>query len=648
MNKIYSKFIVSILISLVPFLGFSQKIEVGAQKKADRLYASYNYESAEKIYQKLVQSNPKSVKNLERLADCYVKSNKYEDAEKVYQKLLSIDSNPRNLKAYASVLKSNAKYEDAKAKFQDYLLQTNDSLNIKNEILGCDSAIIWMEHPLKYDIKNQSAVNTSLSEFGPSRSGNNLFYVSEPAASLLKKEYERTGNSFLRINLATVDSNFQLINPKTDNSIYNLEKFHSGPIISNKARNKFYVTRNYEGKKGEISSEGSLRFRTNNLTLGIYSIKNSQLVEQSFPYNNIKNYSVGHAALSSDEKVLYFVSDKPGGFGGTDIWFSELQADSTWSKPLNAGAQINTPQNEMFPSIGQNDTLYFASNGHVGMGGLDIFKAFGERNNWTNPENLKYPINSSADDFSFLLEKSSLDTTIGYFASNRNGGIGSDDIYSFHDIKVKPLYFAIKGAIINKGTGLPLKDISVSLYANGVKIVDNASMSKDYQISLEPNTDYSIIAKKLKFLADSVSLTTKGLKESKIFSVDFKLDSLFEIGKIITIPNIYYDFDQDSIRTDAAKVLDGLVRTMLDNPTLEVELGSHTDSRGDAEYNQKLSLRRASYAVKYIVGKGIGIKRIKAKGYGESGLINKCSNGVECSDEEHEANRRTTFKILKY
>jgi len=183
-----------------------------------------------------------------------------------------------------------------------------------------------------------------------------------------------------------------------------------------------------------------------------------------------------------------------------------------------------------------------------------------------------------------------------------------------------------------------------------VKIVDKLIPNSDgsYSLDLKPNTDYGVLAKKERFQSDSLLVSTKGLTKSKTFDVDLSLDSLFQIGKVITLANIYYDFDKDSIRLDASQVLDGLVRTMLDNPTIEIELRSHTDSRGDDDYNQELSQRRASAAVKYIVSRGINANRIFAKGYGETQLINKCKNGVKCSDEDHQANRRTDFKILKY
>jgi outer membrane protein OmpA-like peptidoglycan-associated protein len=340
----------------------------------------------------------------------------------------------------------------------------------------------------------------------------------------------------------------------------------------------------------------------------------------------------------------------PGGFGGTDIWYSQLQADGIWGKPMNAGSVINSTGNEMFPTITSTDTLYFSSNGHIGMGGSDIFMAGGSQNNWTDPINLKYPVNSPGDDFSYTALTLGADTTIGYFSSNRVGGLGSDDIYSFSKVIVRPPVFCIKGKILKKPTQIPLLGTTITLYANGVKIVDGLKPNADgtYSIDLKPNTDYAVLAKKERFQSDSLLITTKGLTKSKNFEVDLSLDSLFQIGKVISLANIYYDFDRDSIRIDASQVLDGLVRTMLDNPTIEIELRSHTDSRGKEDYNQKLSQRRATAAVNYIVSRGINAKRITAKGYGEWQLLNKCNSYVECTEEEHQINRRTDFKILKY
>ena len=648
MNKKYISFLFALLFISITNVVYGQE-QVGLQTKADKLYASNNVKLASEIYLKLLQANISKPKNLERLASCHAKMSNYLEAENYYAQLVNLpESTPKNLVPYGEALKSNAHYAQAKEVFKSYLAKTGDSASVYNKLLGCDSALVWMSNPTSHKIFNQNLINTNNSEFGAYRDKNQVYYVGEQV--LLKKPNQPIVKPFLSIYNAEVDSSQSLKKPTPNTSIYNKNEYNTGPLLSNKAGNKLYVTITYDGHKGETSVKDNFKLKTKNLELLVFEKNGTTWNETPFIHNNVKNYSVGHAALSDDEQTLYFVSDMPNGYGGTDIWYSQMQGDGVWGQPINAGGNINSTSDEMFPTINSTDTLYFASNGHAGMGGLDIFAAIGSRNNWTEPVNLKYPINSPGDDFSYTSQKLSADTTIGYFSSNRPGGMGSDDIYSFSKVIIRPPVFCIKGKILKKPTQIPLLGTTITLYAGGVKVADNLVPNIDgtYSIDLKPNTDYAVLAKKERFKSDSLLISTKGLTLSKTFEVDLSLDSLFQIGKVISLANIYYDFDKDSIRLDASRILDGLVRTMIDNPTIEIELRSHTDSRGDDDYNQNLSQRRASAAVDYIVNRGINASRITAKGYGESQLINKCENGTLCTDEEHQTNRRTDFKILKY
>ncbi|TAF44760.1 MAG: OmpA family protein [Sphingobacteriales bacterium] len=650
MNNKYLTFILIFILSLSNASLLYSQDKDDLQKKADKAYASFNYKDASEIYIQLAESKVYKIKNLSHLANCYVKLNNSLKAEKIYEQLRVLTQNSVEvLKPYAQVLKLNAKYSQAKQVFIDYILSSKDTASVINDLIGCDSAITWMAKPTSHIITNQNAVNTGLSNFGIFDNNNKAYFVTEATPISPKNQYKRTGNSFLKIYTASIAQDYKLNNPKIDSAIYNFEKYHTGPLITNKAGDKFYVTTNHEGSKGKKTKENKIKFKNNNLELYIFTLKAGKFKAEAFAYNNVKLYSVGQAALSSDEQTLYFTSDMPGGYGGTDIWYSSLTSDGKWDKPQNAGNQVNTHENEMFATL-TADTLYFASNGHIGMGGLDIFKSVGAKNSWTAPINLKYPTNSPTDDFLYTAKQISADTIIGYFSSNRVGGKGNDDIYSHIYIKPKPPVFAVKGKILKKPTQIVLPSANLSMYADGIKMVDNVKPNVDgtYYFDLKGDADYAVVAKKERFLADSVLLSTKGLTQSKTFEVDLSLDSLFQINKVIGIANIYYDFDQDSIRSDASKILDGLVRTMLDNPTLEIELRSHTDSRANDAYNLALSQRRATSAVNYIVGRGIKASRIIAKGYGEKLLVNKCKNEVECTEEEHQANRRTDFKILKY
>lgn len=624
--------------------------QVSLREKADKTYLAYNYAYAVPIYLKLVDTKNPKLQDIERLADSYLKMNEYESAENWYARAIQYaDSKPENLLLYGAVLKSNSKYAEAKKVLKQYAVKTGDNKLVANEILGCDSALVWLAHPTSHKIKNEDLVNTSLSEFGVTPVGGKYYYTGEPNESILKNVAGRTGNPYLRIYTADLKADQSLAQAAINKDSYNNGTYHIGPVVSNKAGNVIFVTRTYAGKDGELNKENRFKFRNKNLELIIYTLKDSVWEGKPFAYNNIEKYSSGHAALSEDEKVLYFVSDMPGGVGGTDIWFSELQADGAWGTPQNAGTVINTPGDEMFPNINADGTLYYSSNGLPGMGGLDIFSAKGDRKNWNKAINLRFPINSSGDDFSLISDASIADETFGFLSSNRIGGKGNDDIYSFNNIKPK-IILALSGTVINKKTGELIPAANVTLFSGNRNIVakQRSTDQGTFFFELDKETNYLVLGQKEKFYSDSATVSTKGIKVSDTLNVTLRLTPLFEVGKVIVLENIHYDFDKDNIRPDAAEILDGLVAIMRDNPTLEIELSSHTDSRGADIYNIDLSQRRAKSAVNYLVSRGILRNRMIAKGYGETQLRNKCSNGVKCTPAEHQVNRRTEFKILKY
>ncbi|WP_158622519.1 OmpA family protein [Pedobacter sp. KBW06] len=648
MNKKFTRYIFLLGLGCA-FRVASAQEQPSLRQRADQLYAQYKYANAASIYLKLADTRKPKLTDLERLADCYRKMNDYEAAENWYARVVQDqESKAENLITYGTILKSNSRYSEAKKVLQRYAGKSGDTQRVTNEIAGCDSALIWMAKPTAHKIKNEVQVNTAFADFGVFPMDNKIYYTAEPEQSLLRQKDGRTGNPFLRIYTADRSTGNSLSSKLINKSVYNDENYHVGPIICNQKGNVWYVTRTYPGRSGEISKENKTKFRTNNLELYIYTANNSKYEVAPFLYNDVKNYSVGHAALSQDEKTLYFVSDMAGGLGGTDIWYCELQSDGSWGKPQNAGPAINTSEDEMFPNIATDDTLYYSSNGLPGMGGLDIFVAKGEKNNWSKSANLRYPINSAGDDFAFITNIVNEDTTMGYLSSNRKGGVGSDDIYSFSKIKPK-MILALKGLTLNKKNGEILEAATVTLYANGRQVIAKQSSKTDGTVFFElaKGTDYSVLGQKEKFYSDSATVSTKGLTKSDTLSVTLRLEPLFEIGKTIVIQNIHYDFDKDNIRKDAAKILDELVRTLRDNPTLEIELGSHTDSRGIDIYNLDLSQRRARSVVNYVVSRGISRSRLTAKGYGETQLLNRCANGAKCSAAAHQANRRTEFKILK-
>lgn len=644
MNKRYIV-LVMLMVLLTSFNKAYSQEQLGLRGRAKQLYNQYQYFQAAALYQRLADSKKPFLEDLELLANCYLKLKDYELAENWFSRVVVLPkSKPENLIAYGEVLKSNLKYEEAKKVFQQYASLTGNNALVANAIAGCDSSLTWLANPTLHQLKNESLINTALAEFSVFPFQQKVFYTAEPDTVLFKSIYGRTGNPYLRIFTADLATNKELSNPKVELSKYNNGVYHIGPIMSNKAESVLYITRTTYGKTLELSELDKVKYLTNNLELYIYKNNNGTWEEQPFAYNNVEKYSIGHAALSVDEKVLYFVSNMPGSLGGTDIWYCNLQADGTWGKPQNAGPNVNTAENEMFPYISAAGNLYFSSNGWPGMGGLDIFTAKGSQQNWSKAVNLKYPLNSSGDDFSYILTNNG----DGYLSSNRKGGKGKDDIYAFSYEQPK-LILAVKGLVSDKKTGAIIPNATISLMIDG-QLVEARQNSANgmFLFELDEEKDYTLTAQKEKFSKDAVAISTKGIKKSDTLSANLTLETLFEIGKVFTLENINYDFDKDNIRADAAKILDGLVTIMRDNPSLEIELGSHTDSRGADKYNLNLSQRRAQSVVNYLVNNGIARARMIAMGYGETQLLNACEDGVNCTDEQHQANRRTVFKVLKY
>ncbi len=651
MNKKYIIFIALIIFN-ASFNIVSAQEQSGLRERAKKHYNQYEYFQAAQLFQKLADVKKPFLNDLELLADCYLKMKNYELAENWYSRVVNLPkSKTENLIKYGEVLKSNLKYNEAKQVFLQYVKLSGDQSRVAVEIAGCDSSLAWIANPTLHQIKNQTLINTNRSEFAVFPYQNKVFFTAEPDTALFKSIFGRTGNPYLRIYSADQSRN-ELSKPAIDLSGFNTGKYHIGPLSTNADGSVLYITRTTAGKVLELNEVDRVKYQTNNLELYTFKKNKDKWEELPFVYNNVQKYSIGHASLSSDHKVLYFVSNMPGGFGGTDIWFCELQADGGWGKPQNAGAQINTVKDEMFPYSSSEGSFYFSSNGWPGMGGLDVFTAKGSKQNWSKALNLKYPVNSSTDDFGFIVFPSVDDTISGYLSSNRKAGKGGDDIYSFTfknpDTKI---ILAVKGAILDRKTGKVISGANVLLYSNtnqSPMASQNAKSDGTFLFELAKESDYSLVAKKAKFDTDTKSISTKGIKKSDTLVVDLKLGTLFEVGKVFTLKNINYDFDKDNIRLDAANILDGLVDVMRDNPSLEIELGSHTDSRGADKYNLSLSQRRAQSVVNYLVSKGVSRMRMVAKGYGETQLLNACEDGIKCTDEQHQENRRTVFKVLRY
>jgi outer membrane protein OmpA-like peptidoglycan-associated protein len=572
--------------------------------------------------------------------------NEYALAENWYSRVVREKDASREAHLnYAKALKQLGKYPEAKVQYEMYMGKYGHSVEIQKEITGADSALIWMQKPTYHQIRNEENVNTPLAEFSLVPTAVGIFYAGESNAGKIRKS-GMTGNSYLRVYSAERNADNTVSGNKLFDGSFNDARYHVGPAITDRAGDVLYVTRTYDGKETERYHQGDINWRKHNLELKIYRNSGAGWEEEDFPYNDVQKYSLGHAALSEDGQILYYASDMPGGFGGVDIWYSELQSDGSWGKPHNAGTAINTGGDEMFPTI-DGQMLYFSSTGHVGMGGLDIFRTTGSKDNFSKPQNMGYPVNSASDDFSFYIEGEAGGKQVGYLSSNRIGGAGSDDIYSFNYERPQ-ITIVLEGITRNKNTGDLLPSSPVTLYGPKGEIIARNITDNDAEVSftVDPTLEYRLYGEKQGFFPDSLRISGLTGDKDTTIRVTLNLQPVFKKGDRFILENILYDFDKHNIRPDAAAILDKLVATMRDNPTLKIELSSHTDSRGTQTYNERLSQRRAQAAVDYLVKRGIARDRMVAKGYGETRLLNRCADGVSCTAAEHQANRRTEVEVL--
>lgn len=406
--------------------------QLSAKQQADKLFDRYEYFKSLNLYLQLANKNNPDIQVIERVADCYYNINKYADAENWYAKAV-INSKARKADHYyyAETLLRNGKFDMAKEQYQIYFDNDPNELGLK--LSDCDSAKLWMGQKSGYKLENAKNMNTQGSDWGLNYDGKTGFiFISD---RIIDDGIDnRTGNDWFtlyRYNIKDKSVQALVLSSATNDNFKG--KYHIGPIALNNTADTAYITVTTEIPKKELDIDkkdygSSQKLYSRRMQLIVAKKINDQWFSiGGFPYNDVKQYSISSAALSKDGKVIYFSSDMPGGEGKTDLWYCEKQVDGTWSKPTNCGKRINTKEEENFPTLDENGNLFYASKGLNGMGGYDIYTAKGEKTNWSDPKDLKYPVNSTSDDFYYVTS----DGLSGYLSSNRDGGAGNDDIYSF-------------------------------------------------------------------------------------------------------------------------------------------------------------------------------------------------------------------------
>lgn len=632
MKKVSIQFLI-VFVSL-HFVGCTNYL----YKRANVEFDNLQYFFAAKDYNKVLTKESSHHGAKIKLANCYRLMNDYKKADSLYAEIVTypeVDS--IEFFNYAKVLLTQGDYDGAKEWVKRYLENQPKDKDALMLLASCESKDEFMRDTTLYTL-NGFGLTEFTSSFSCVPYMNGVVFTAEKEEAKGRKKNPWTGNSYLDLYYVEYDSTAKdWTNPILLGGGLN-GKYHEGPATFNHAGDVVYFTRsNYNHNQLDANDDD-----VNTLKLFTAKLIDGEWKElEPLPFNG-EEYSVGHPHISKDDKTLYFISNQPGGFGGTDIYKAVYNDSTGWSTAENLGPEINTSGNEMYPMMGDDGIFYFSSTSHTNMGGLDVFQStYSEQTKkWSMAENLAYPLNSNKDDFGLVLSKDGSKT--GYVSSNRGG---ADKIYAFE--KHDPTFY-VMGVAKYKGYEIPVPGALVEVVneETNTKLSAVTDAKGEYKIKLEYNAKYSMLCTKEGCFKLSDNVSTKNKKYSEDFVVNFVLDSII-VEKPIVVENIYYDYDKWKLRDDAKVELDKLVLLLNDNQNLSIEMSSHCDSRGSDDYNLKLSDKRAKSTVKYLTSKGINKKRLSWKGYGETMLVNKCANDIECTEEEHQQNRRTEFKVTK-
>lgn len=709
------------LLAIAPLVQ-AQKLKT---RMADRYSENFDYAKVASIYEDLSAKGKAQPQDLRRLALAYRRLGRTAEAETTYTKLMATGAqNADDMLAYADLLRANGHYKEAVEWYGNYLTQRPDDAR----------AMAYVSNPGLFDrlMRDSSSatvrtvpINSAQADVGLTVMDELLLFASARGEGTGgSRSYPWDHQPYLNLYSALLKGETAedpMVMRKDVNS-----RFHDGMAAYDSLAKRLYFTRNNDYYGVLTKNERG------ELNLGIYfaDVVTGEFGQPEWsnlvPFDhNDPNSNYGHPFVTHDGRRLYFVSDRAGGEGGTDIWFCD-NLGNQWGAPQNMGPKVNTPGNEMYPYVSKDSALYFTSNGHPGLGGYDLYRSRLTPGGPGTVFNLGYPMSTRFNDHGLLL----INDTTGFFSSDRPGGAGSDDIYG---CTVRPQMIYLAGRVIDKatrqsieGANIVLKNgeggfvdrykletepggrfrmeaeyhqryllsaVATGYYLKEITVVTDADPLEDivvelekydylaegtvlhgetnepmagamvlltdgngtelgrittdatgrYQFPLETGKDYRIQAEKEGFFKQSVKVSTKGNPNALIRN-DFKLFPL-KVDQVVRLDNIFYDYNKWDIRSDAALELDKLVATLMDNPTVRIELSSHTDCRGKDAYNRSLSDKRAKSAVDYIVSKGIARERIVGKGYGESKPVTQCVC-EKCTEEEHQQNRRTEFKVL--
>ena len=633
------------LLSLFVLTAIAQKSNL---IKADEKYDRYAYIDAVAVYEKVAEKGYKDEKMFQRLGNAYYFNGELTKAAKWYTQLFAINNVQESeyLYRYAQCLKAEGNYDKADKMLEEF-----------NKKVSTDRRGILFENNKNYleVIKANSnrfeiadaGINSVLSDYGSTILNDKLVFASaRDTGGVSKKTFKWTNRSFTNLYSAILMPDGSVGAPERFQKNINSKFNESTPVFTQDGKTMYFTRNNFlDGKR-----------RSDEKKVTLLKLYKATLVDGKWqnitelPFNS-DQFSVAHPALSTDEKTLYFASDMPGTFGQSDLYKVGINEDGTFGKPENLGSEINTEGRETFPYISGDNELFFASDGRPGLGGLDIFVSkINSDLHFEEAQNVGEPINTKQDDFAFIINS---ETRNGFFSSNRENGHGFDDIYKFKEIKKLVCKQELTGIVSDLGTGEILAGSKVILFDEQFKsIAEVLSDSKGSYTFSDVNCGkkYYVRASKVDYETQEIPITVNKLSGNT--SLPIQLEKRIkpitvgtDLAKVLEIPIIYFDLDKATIKKESAFQLEKIVEILNQYPDLKLDIRSHTDSRQTAKYNEILSDKRAKSTIKWLVEKGIDPSRLTGKGYGETQLVNQCADGVKCSEEEHQLNRRSEFII---